>query len=455
MMNGGVFYRDSFDQKGPLLYFIYGIAYLLSHNTFKGVFMMEIISMAAFLIAQYRILRLYLKHETALFFVPFIALVVTSCKSFYWGGSAEEFTLPFLSWGLYFSLKYFKEEYPTVMASKVLLFCGILAGCVMLIKYTMLGMYFFWMAMIAFSTFNRKTWRDSIRNCVIFLVGMITPLIPWLIYFGLNGALDDWYHAYIYCNVFFYSDFNQESVAIAKKIYDLAKILYWLIIDNFIYFSMIILGFVGFLFDRKVKWYEKINIYGMFGFLFLGIFVGGTTLFYYSLPLSLFVVFGFIVLGKGIERVGGLIKTPPATRNNVVLALGKVIMYVGLLFTAWNLSMNTGYAKETGEDFYLYKFRDIILQEENPTLLNIGALDVGLYTVADVIPNCKYFQTNMVHGFDEVGEQQLQYIKEGKIDFIVSTDNYSPEIWDTYELVCEAEYEMYAGVRKYYLFKRK
>ena len=48
MMNGGVFYRDSFDQKGPLLYFIYGLAYLISHNTFRGVFVMEILSFTAF-----------------------------------------------------------------------------------------------------------------------------------------------------------------------------------------------------------------------------------------------------------------------------------------------------------------------------------------------------------------------------------------------------------------------
>ena len=53
----------------------------------------------------------------------------------------------------------------------------------------MLGMYFFWMAMIAFSTFNRKTWKDSIRNCVIFLAGMIAPMIPWAIYFGVNEAI--------------------------------------------------------------------------------------------------------------------------------------------------------------------------------------------------------------------------------------------------------------------------
>ena len=38
MMNGMVPYRDLFDQKGILLYFLYGIGYLISHTTFLGVF---------------------------------------------------------------------------------------------------------------------------------------------------------------------------------------------------------------------------------------------------------------------------------------------------------------------------------------------------------------------------------------------------------------------------------
>ena len=48
MMNGGVIYRDLFDQKGPLLYFIYGLGYLLSHTSFSGVFLIEIISFTIF-----------------------------------------------------------------------------------------------------------------------------------------------------------------------------------------------------------------------------------------------------------------------------------------------------------------------------------------------------------------------------------------------------------------------
>ena len=40
--NGSVLYRDIFEQKGPLLYFVYVIAYWISANTFLGAYFIEI-----------------------------------------------------------------------------------------------------------------------------------------------------------------------------------------------------------------------------------------------------------------------------------------------------------------------------------------------------------------------------------------------------------------------------
>ena len=42
MINGKVLYRDLFEQKGPLLYFIHGLSYLISNKTFLGVFIFEV-----------------------------------------------------------------------------------------------------------------------------------------------------------------------------------------------------------------------------------------------------------------------------------------------------------------------------------------------------------------------------------------------------------------------------
>lgn len=452
MMNGGVIYRDLFDQKGPLLYFIYGIGYLISHNTFWGVFVLEVLSMWAFLMAGYQTLRLYIRHKTAMGLLPFMALVVTVSKSFYWGGAAEEFCLPLLAWGFYTSVKYFKEEYPDLMSGRIVFVCGILAGCIMLIKYTLLGFYFAWMGMIALWNLGRHNFKGSLRNCVLFLFGMALPLIPWLIYFGLHGALDEWYKCYIYCNVFLYSDLYRESMQIGEKIYSLLKILYWLIRDNFIYFFPIILGFIGILISRRMRWYEKINIYCLFGFLFLGIYIGGTTLYYYSLPLTVFVIPGFTVIGKLIEWLSDQFYIEFVPRFWYV---GGMLVSAGILVLAWNLSMNTEFTQQKKEEFFLYTFRDIIQKEEDPTLLNIGCLDAGLYTLADIIPTCRYFQSNAVNGFEEVGKEQVRYIKEGRTEFVLARDSYPEEIWLNYHLVSEQRYTINEKEFVYFLFQRK
>ena len=65
-------YRDVFDQKGMYLYFFYGLAYLLSHTTFAGVFLMEIILAAFDLFGICRILQLYVKKSTALILSPLV-----------------------------------------------------------------------------------------------------------------------------------------------------------------------------------------------------------------------------------------------------------------------------------------------------------------------------------------------------------------------------------------------
>ena len=95
------------------------------------------------------------------------------------------------------------------------------------------------------------------------------------------------------------------------------------------------------------------------------------------------------------------------------------------------------------------------MQEENPTLLNIGCLDAGLYTLTDIVPNCKYFQSNMVKGFTEVKEEQTRYIEEGLIQFVLAREEYPEVIWKNYDLVCKTEYFIAGGVQKYYLFQRK
>lgn len=452
MMNGQVIYRDLYDQKGPYLYLLYGFAYLLSNDSFAGVFVFEILVIGLFLLSCYKILRLYCGEKVSLFLIPVLAAVTLSAKSFYWGGAAEEFCLPFFGFSLYYSLRYFKEEYEAVPAYKMIFINGIFAGIVMQVKYTMLGFYFAWMAMMALAFLLKKDWKGFIKGCLIFLGAMVLTAMPWLIYFGINGALDNWYQCYIYNNIFLYSNLTQADNGLGNRIYVLAKLLLWLFLENLSYFSFIVIGVLAIICSFKTKWVEKLNVVMLCGFLFLGIFVGGSTLPYYSIPLMVFTVLGLIPVG----RVLGIVASKAEKINkNILVATGISCMMAAGMFFAYQNSMNSCFMQQEKEDYFLYQFKEIMAQEENPTLLNVGCLDAGLYTVADVMPTCKFFQTNGI-GFQEMFDEQARYIKEGKTQFVLARNDWLPEGIDVcYEAVAEEPYEWDGMQFTYTLYKRR
>lgn len=442
MMTGKIIYKELFDQKGPFLYFLYGIAYLISHTDFMGVFILEILSFSLFLYSAYKIACLYIKPFTAVAIMPLLGLVVTTSKSFYWGGCAEEFCLPIISWGLFLFLRYLRYQNHH---RKTMLLGGVLAGCILMIKFNIAGFYIAWAGLFVLFFLWKRQLMMAVKTVLFFLGGIFISVAPWFLYFGWNHALGDWFECYVACNVFHYSDLGQESVSLGTKIHDLILILYWLIWDNFIYFLPIIVGFIAFLFIKRIDWFEKICIYLLFGCLFVGIYIGGTTLFYYSLPLTCFAIFGLICLGFIWERF---------CSKRVTWMISGVLFVVALLL-ATKLSMNWEFSKETKEDFFLFDFAEEVMQEENPSLLNISCLDAGLFTLTGIVPEHLYFQSNMVNGYDIVANEQLRYIKEGTPTFILARYTYPEEIWDHYELVMEATYNVNGEPFGYYLFKAK
>ena len=453
MMNGGVIYRDLYDQKGPYLYFLYGIAYLLSNNTFGGVFVLEVLAVSIFLFYGYKILCLYTTRRAACLLLPILAAVCFSSLSFYWGGAAEEFCLPMLMVSLYSTMRYFKKEYPKPPQWKMILWNGIFAGIILQLKYTLLGFYFSWMAVIVIMNFRKETWKKSLQCCFIFLAGIILPTLPWLIYFGYHNALDDWFRCYVYNNVFLYSDMQKTEITLWGKIYKLAKILYNLIWDNFCYFLFIIIGYCYIIFSKFSKWYEKVNSVLLFIFLFLGIYIGGADIFYYSIPL-----FSFSVLGLGaMGRIGNSIKRRLHREfiPEKYYSLLFIFVAAGALYFANGHSINTEYRKLEKEEHFLWKFEQIVKREENPTLLNINMLDAGLYTAANIIPSCEYFQTNGID-LEEMRQEQEHYIKEGRTLFVISRFHYPEYILEKYDMVAEISFAT-DGKNKspYFLFRLK
>lgn len=449
LFNGKVIYRDILDQKGPFLYFVYGLAYLLSHTTFRGVFLMELILATVFLCFAKKSIELYVKPGIACMLLPVLAAIIYSSVSFYWGGSAEEVELPFFSIGLYLLLKHYKEK-ESIFQRKEIFVSGLCAGFILLIKFNSLGFFAAWMLVVVISRMLKGQWKELLFDCGIFLGGMLLPSVPWFIYFAVNKSLFYWYQGYIYYNVFVYSDLSDEAMTLGIRAYKLAKILYWQIIVNIRYFCFIILGIIGLLVSRKRVMGEKLAVLGLCFFTFLGIYIGGVELMYYSLPLSVFAILGMIPVGQALEWIWNHVQ-----KESVARTIGIVIFAASLIF-ANAFSMNTEYRKTTKEESYLYQLAQQIPEAEDNTLLNIGCLDAGLYTVTGIVPNCYWFQTQTIL-YDQVRKEQQRYIEEHHVKYVISR-GYEPEYIEKagYELLIQVPAKLHEERETvFYLYKLK
>lgn len=479
LMNGKVPYRDIFDQKGIFLYFFYGLAYLISNASYAGVYLMEIIEGAVAMYSFYKIMNLYLRKTTALILAPCVYTTMIASYAFYWGGSAEEMMFPILAYGLYRIVRYFKEDYAVgkTMSTKELVLGGFLAGMIANIKFIDLGFYFAWMMCVFFAFIALKDWKGGFLACFKFLGGMALPFVPWFIYFGLHKSLYWWYYGTIYINVFVYSNLDGEGPSMATRLYELAKLLLFTAEKNAVYFAFVIPGVIWFVVDKGKKWLERFTMIALCFFLYFGIYFGGMQLGYYAIPLAIFAVFGFTLLGKIYEWcVTNLVNNKQLenspensvkkSENSVEKSeqakwtflpgyIGGAVAIALCMLFIWNTSMNIPAMKVKEEDHFLFQFKKIVEQTENPTILTYNCFDTGLATICNAMPSGYWFQSQTIDGEDLIREEQKGYMWDGIPDYVVCRYEYPDSALENYEVVAEGSKTDWGSEKTYYLLRRK
>jgi len=205
MKSGSVLYRDIYEQKGPTLYLIHWIAACISDSSFFGVFVLEVLSLAATLYASYSMMRQRLNGCAALSAAVLAGALILTGGAFAQGDSAEEFCLPYLTGALCLAYcAYGSRKGP--MDAKSLFACGLMAGMVATIKYPVLGLFVGLCAAEGVLALRKGGMLRALRSAGVFLGGMLLPVAAWVIYFAAHGALADFYTAYIHNNIFLYSD---------------------------------------------------------------------------------------------------------------------------------------------------------------------------------------------------------------------------------------------------------
>ena len=453
MLHGIVPYRDLYEQKGPLLYALYALCYPISHKTFLGGWLLEIAAAWAFLSLAWKS-RLLLTGRRDPIFLFLTAALVYTAPAFLKGGSAEELSLPLLMLSFYYGLRCIclKRE----LTKREAFLIGLSSGAVLWIKYSMLGFYLGFIVVPAYRMLRSGRGLQLLKLLGLIVLGVAAASLPVLAYFGYHQALSSLWEAYFYNNLFVYG----KASSILNTVRGLASMLTF----NDATVLMVLLTLVTLLREKNKA--LALHVLLCFGFAFGLIYAGGINLKYYSEILCIFVPLGVTQLlkfctgavellqagGSGASETQRERETRPAASNPYPV-FGRVSrIVIPLLFTlALFGSENSYMLLHKRSEMPQYIFAETLKDETDATLFNYGALDIGLFTAADIFPSTRYFcMLNLPS--EEMMREMEHYMRDGATKYIASRglEVESPR----YRLLQTAEFTDNGTLYPYYLYVR-
>lgn len=450
--DGLVPYRDLYEQKGPVLYFLFALASLISRQSFIGVFFLEVITFALFLYFSGKIARLYLGDSPLVFgILALLAPAVTLSTAFANGSSAEQYCLWIIALSFYLIDRAIHES--RLLRPLEAFFIGLCAGYALYIKFTILG-FFLGLALFVLIWYLIYEKKPKALPAVIgaFLGGILAVSLPVFLYFAVNGAVGDFVTVYFYNNLFLYQG---EAATFKERFVSYYVFMMSTLINNPEFTLIDIIGGIWLMVTPRKN--HKFFTAFLLGILFLSIATlgGGRFYPYYTLTFSAFAVYGLIAIALLLRTA--LSRLSASGRFGAkTAAAGLTLLVAVLLCCSYRFSGNTYFMAYGKEDLPQFQFAEYIRQKEDPSLLYYGFLDGGFYYAADLTPPCKYFAWLNIP-LEDVDDTQNQLIQTGAVDFVV-TRNYEldPDLDPSghYALAAYGEMPLEEEPEVYYLYEK-
>lgn len=417
--DGAVIYKDIFEQKGPLLYLINMLAAKIISTSFTGIFVFEVLAFAVTLFFAYKILALYVNPAWALPVLPLIMAAMCNSVSYAGANTAEEFCVPMLAALLFILLSYYKNGYPRAMSGGYLAVNGFLAGCVLMIKYSMLGFWFGFMAAYFFvAIFALHKVRHAFAACFIFLGAMALSTVPWFIYFALKGALREFIETYFVINITAYPAGGLLSSVLDSPASFFAFAIVCRAVGAAVVLGALLLVFSN-AFAGKAKAASRLHCLSvmLFGVL-LSMTSSCVTYVYYFYIFMPFAFIPFIrlccVIDGCITKVNG---------KKLAVCCGAASAAAVCLMMALTVRYNVNYNQRRLDSRELpqYSFAEYINSTEDAVILNYGFLDGGFFLASGELPQFRFFEHQNIpyDYFRTCRDEQNRYIAEGLPDYVI------------------------------------
>lgn len=390
-MEGLTPYVDFADSKGPLLWLIYGIGYLLSPTSYIGVFWLSVLAYTVTLDFIWRTARLFVgRRESAI--VLAVMPILLFLKLFHNEVRAEDFSMPWLCIAIYCTCRTLTSPRDTSVR-KYAFWLGIGMAWCLLIKWN----FFVLMGCMALIIISVSFSRKRIDALLFGLLGIAILTLPFAVYFLLNGNLTAMVQEYV-VNTFLITERKKNAWH---------TVFFNLLTDrSSLYQGTVLTGIVIgiFLFCRRFRIsYWLLATYLPF-FLFL---LFKPTWYYYFAIVMPFYVFFLIYIANICS--GFLHKCP----KPLFVFIMATVCLGGI---AYNVHRENLVFFPSPEQEWWDDIQWVMKKKEKPRI--IVEADCGYGLLNRALPACKYWALQF-NASTDMFEERCQAIKARKADFVV------------------------------------
>ncbi|QMU08317.1 glycosyltransferase family 39 protein [Levilactobacillus suantsaii] len=439
MMHGQVLYKDIFEQKGPYVYLLHGLVYLVSHRSFILIYGVEALTLIAAMYLTYRIARLILPTPQALLMGILSPALFLYHPYYDYGDTVEFFAVPLILSLIYLVLL-LAEDRQGVQSWWYFL-QGLFVGIIFLSKYTLLGGWIAFYLFMLVALIRDRDWPLLRRLVGWSLLGFLVATVPWAIYFAVTHSFGALINVYFLFNMRIYMT---SSVSAFSNLLQSTSLLSQFFLSDVVFFVLGLVGtlVIAFRTDILKNSFAKslyLVVFLSSDVLALYGYSSGNVFQYYQLVYFPFFVLPFIYFCRFFFDRQTIVRTDDAGPILVTILISLfLVLGVNNNFTSSRLFPNNASVTDrhttVPQEPAQIQFGNLMRRSGQPlTLLNYGSIDMGFYTASGAVPDQYYFQNYNIPARSDptILADQLRSIRRAKTEWVVfnTPKGKSPQAW--------------------------
>ncbi len=407
MMHGMIPYTEFADSKGVLLWFIYGVGYLIDHYSYVGVFWLACLNMWVTLVIAQKTVRLWFDEKVSLF-SALLLIVPLTYWNFYTETKAEHFCWPTVAWGIYVLMRG-EKQLSIDSRHGFWLGAGIVA-CLML-KWSVALMMLSLVASVGWMAWRNKTLQRYVTSLSI---GLIVAFLPFVIAFTCWGNWSDMWQEY------FVNTMASVSVPMSETLSVYAQEWLSMITTRRCLYLLYVLPVL--LLCKRKEWFTT-TLPALCGLFFIALSIRHDQFGHYISVVGPFAILAIVVLFLYLKQYALL-------RLRYVAA----VWLLAVCYICWGSIRYTDcFCTKAGEKFDKYMAVSAAMaQVPQPKVIVVGQ-ERGV-CMATSLPGTRYWITQLGRT-EKMWQEQMSALDSGVADFVILFGSDSQEMMNHFKRV--------------------